>query len=187
MSINPIFVHYNFHFTPMQIFKTTPQDIDAIFAIYDQATAYQKTVNNKSWRGFERALIEHEIAEDRHFIIKEDDVIACTFVITFNDEIIWKEASKDAAIYLHRIATNPKFRGQGYVTKIVTWAKAYAAANNKKFIRLDTHSGNDRINKHYMSCGFTYKGISTIEWTAELPEHYKEGSFSLFEIALQPS
>jgi len=166
----------------MEISKTTLQDIDAVFGIYEQATSYQKTVNNKSWRGFERALIEKEIEENRHFIIKEEDEIACTFVITFNDLIIWKEASKDPAIYLHRIATNPKFRGQSYVKKIVAWAKNYAKENAKSNIRLDTHSGNERINKYYTSCGFDYKGISTIEWTNELPEHYKEGSFSLFEI-----
>ncbi|AOC94471.1 Acetyltransferase (GNAT) family protein [Flavobacterium anhuiense] len=168
----------------MIIFKTTIQDIDAVFDIYNQATSYQKTVNNKSWRGFERALIEKEIAENRHYIIKEGIEIACTFVITFNDLIIWKEASKDPAIYLHRIATNPKFRGRSYVKKIIEWAKEYAKQKGKEYIRLDTHSGNERINKYYSSCGFTYKGISTIEWTNELPEHYKEGSFSLFEIKL---
>lgn len=168
----------------MQFFKTTNNDIDAVFDIYNQATSYQKTVNNKSWRGFERSLIETEIKEHRHFIIKEEDEIACTFVLTFSDLIIWKEASADRAIYLHRIATNPKFRGQSYVKKIVEWAKTYAKENNKLYIRLDTHSGNDRINKYYTSCGFDYKGISVIEWTSELPEHYKECSFSLFEIKL---
>jgi ribosomal protein S18 acetylase RimI-like enzyme len=168
----------------MEFFKTTTQDIDAVFDIYNEATSYQKTVNNKSWRGFERALIEKEIAENRHFIIKEGNEAACTFVLTFNDLIIWKEASKDPAVYLHRIATNPKFRGQSYVKKIIEWVKQYAKENGKEYIRLDTHSGNERINKYYTSCGFEYKGISTIEWTNELPEHYKEGSFSLFEIKL---
>ena len=168
----------------MEFFKTKNADIDTVFDIYNAATSYQKTVNNKSWRGFERTLIEKEITENRHFIIKEGNEIACTFVITFDDLIIWKEASSDAAIYLHRIATNPKFRGQSYVKKIVEWTKTYAKENNKSYIRLDTHSGNERINQYYMSCGFDYKGISTIEWTSELPEHYKEGSFSLFEIKL---
>lgn len=168
----------------MEFLKTKNEDIDAVFDIYNEATSYQKTVNNKSWRGFERLLIETEIKENRHFIIKEGDEIACTFVLTFNDLIIWKEPSSDPAIYLHRIATNPKFRGQSYVKKIVEWAKTYAKENGKSYIRLDTHSGNERINNYYTSCGFTYKGISTIEWTDELPEHYKEGSFSLFEIKL---
>ena len=168
----------------MEFFKTTNEDIDAVFDIYNKATSYQKTVNNKSWRGFERALIEKEIAEDRHFVIKEDGEVACTFVLTFNDLIIWKEASADSAVYLHRIATNPKFRGQSYVKKIIEWVKTYAKENGKSYIRLDTHSGNERINKYYMSCGFDFKGVSVIEWTNELPEHYKEGSFSLFEIKL---
>lgn len=168
----------------MEFLKTKNEDIDTVFDIYNAATSYQKTVNNKSWRGFERTLIEKEITENRHFIIKEGNEIACTFVITFDDLIIWKEASTDPAIYLHRIATNPKFRGQSYVKKIVEWAKTYAKEYNKSYIRLDTHSGNERINQYYMSCGFDYKGISTIEWTSELPAHYKEGSFSLFEIKL---
>ncbi|MEA9413856.1 GNAT family N-acetyltransferase [Flavobacterium sp. PL02] len=168
----------------MEFFKTTNEDIDAVFDIYNEATSYQKTVNNKSWRGFEKALIEKEIAEDRHFIIKDEGEVACTFVLTFNDLIIWKEASADPAVYLHRIATNPKFRGRSYVTKIIEWVKVYAKENGKEYIRLDTHSGNERINKYYMSCGFDFKGVSVIEWTSELPEHYKEGSFSLFEIKL---
>lgn len=42
----------------MEFFKTKNEDIDAVFDIYNAATSYQKTVNNKSWRGFERTLIE---------------------------------------------------------------------------------------------------------------------------------
>ena len=168
----------------MIIQKSTLADIPAIFKLYDLATAHQKTVTNKGWKGFKISQVTKEIEEDRHFIILEGGTIACTFLITFNDEIIWKEASNDTAVYLHRIATNPLFRGNSYVRKIVDWAKEYAQENNKQFIRLDTHSGNDKIKAYYESCGFTYKGISHIEWTEELPEHYKEGSFSLFEIEL---
>ncbi|RRJ93802.1 GNAT family N-acetyltransferase [Flavobacterium macacae] len=168
----------------MTILKSKTEDIDAIFKLYDQATAYQKTVTKKSWKGFERALIENEIEENRHFIIKEDDKVACTFVLTFDDAVIWKEANLEPSVYIHRIATNPDFRGRNYVKKIVDWTVNYAQENNKLYVRLDTHSGNERINAYYESCGFTYKGISEIEWTSDLPEHYKEGSFSLFEIKI---
>lgn len=168
----------------MKIIKSSKENIEAIFKIYEEATSYQKTVAKKTWRGFERTLIEKEIEENRHFVIKEEDEIASTFVITFNDEIIWKEASLQPSVYIHRIATNPNFRGKGYVKKIVEWTINYAKENDKLYVRLDTHSGNERINEYYVSCGFTYKGISEIEWTSDLPEHYKEGSFSLFEIKI---
>lgn len=168
----------------MTITNSTPKDIDTIFKLYDAATAYQKTVNNKSWSGFEQVLVEKEINENRHFKIMEGDEMACTFVITFSDPIIWKNSEEDKAIYLHRIATNPNFRGRGYIKKIVEWSIAYARKNEMDFIRMDTHSGNERLNRHYISSGFTYKGISSIEWTNDLPEHYKDGPFSLFEIVL---
>lgn len=166
----------------MKIINSTFEDLDTIFKLYDAATAYQKTVNTKSWNGFERTLVEKEITENRHFKIIEDDDLACTFVIAFSDPTIWKNSDQDRAIYLHRIATNPNFRGRSYIKKIVTWAIAYTKENGLSFIRMDTQSGNDKLNAHYINSGFIYKGISTIEWTSDLPEHYKTGPFSLFEM-----
>ncbi|MGJ1264943.1 GNAT family N-acetyltransferase [Sphingobacterium spiritivorum] len=168
----------------MIIRSSTRADIDNIFDIYEQASAYKLQVSSKGWKGFRRDLVEKEIDENRHFVILEEDVVACTFLIVLQDEIIWKDRGSDPAIYIHRIATNPSFRGNSYVKTIVKWAKNYALEHKKKFIRLDTHSGNEKINEYYKSCGFTYQGISQINWQEGLPEHYKEGSFSLFEIAL---
>ncbi len=125
-----------------------------------------------------------EIREGRHFVIKVGDVIVCTFVLTFNDPVIWKEADADPAIYIHRIATNPKYRGFNFVQQIVTWLRIYAQEKDKRYIRLDTHSGNERLNKHYIRCGFSFVCTSAITWVVDLPEHYKDGPFSLFEIAL---
>ena len=158
------------------------KDLDKIFELYNEATLYQKKVTTKSWRGFERSQVIKEIDERRHYVILEGEEIVCTFVITYNDPIIWEDGATAPAIYIHRIATNPKYRGNSYVQKIVNWTKELAIAENRRLVRLDTHSGNDRINAYYVSCGFTYIGIRSIEWTPELPEHYKEGSFSLFEL-----
>lgn len=168
----------------MKIINSTHAEIPAIFELYDAATAYQKIVNNKSWQGFDKELIEQEIDENRHFVIWENDEVACTFLIAFKNLTLWKDKGLDQAIYLHRIATNPKFRGRSYVQKIVDWAVIYAKENHLSFVRLDTHSGNERLNQHYIQCGFEYKGIISIEWTPDLPAHYQDGPFSLFELEL---
>lgn len=168
----------------MNIIPSTLPDINDIFAIYDSATVYQKKLKNKGWQGFERTLIAQEINEQRHFKIMENNDIACTFVIAFSDPTIWKNAQDEKAIYLHRIATHPNFRGRGYINKIIAWAKEYATKKNIDFIRMDTHSGNEQLNAHYIRSGFTHIGIRDVEWTNDLPEHYKTGPFSLFEIKL---
>ncbi|MBO3099941.1 GNAT family N-acetyltransferase [Gelidibacter pelagius] len=168
----------------MNISQSTLADINDIFTLYDAATAYQKTVNNKSWSGFDRALIEKEINENRHYKIMEGNEMASTFVVTFEDPVIWDNSDQDKAIYLHRIATDPNYRGRSYIKKIIEWSKSLAKERDIDFIRMDTHSGNDRLNSYYIRSGFVHKGIRDIEWTSDLPEHYKTGPFSLFEMKI---
>jgi len=169
----------------MEIINSTPEDIETIFKLYHEGTAYQKKVAKKHWKGFEPALVELEIRENRQWKIIVNGQIACVFAITFNDPFIWQEKDRDPAIYIHRIATHPLFRSRSFVKHIIDWAKEYAKNNGKSFIRMDTGSGNDKLNNYYINCGFTYLGIVNLGDTENLPEHYKKGSSSLFEIKIQ--
>ena len=166
----------------MRITNSTPEDINAIFNLYDDAVEFQKTVFNKQWQGFERSLVETEISENRQWKIVTDDGIACIFAITFNDPLIWNEKDKDPAIYIHRIVTNPQFRGGAYVKEIVKWARQYAKSINKKYIRMDTWGDNEKLRNYYVSCGFKYLGLTHMKNTKGLPKHYEGLSLSLFEI-----
>ena len=166
----------------MLIINSTHEDIDTIFGLYDDAVAFQKTVFYKQWQGFDRLLVEKEVSENRQWKIVVDGSVACIFAITFNDPLIWKEKDQDPAIYIHRIVTNPKFRGGAYVKEIVKWAKQYARSIDKKFVRMDTWSDNEKLREYYTSCGFQYLGITVMENTGGLPKHYEGLSLSLFEI-----
>ena len=166
----------------MKIINSTYEDIDTIFKLYEEGTAYQKAVAKKHWKGFERALVEKEIVEKRQWKVLMEDDIACVFAITFNDPHIWQEKDKDPSIYIHRIATNQRFRGNSFVKHIIDWAKPYAKQNKKEFIRMDTGSGNEKLNNYYIDCGFIYLGVIQLGSTANLPEHYRNGTSSLFEI-----
>lgn len=166
----------------MLITNSTPEDIGSIFHLYDQAVKFQKTVFDKHWQGFERDLIEQEIAESRQWKIVIDGQVACIFAITFNDPLIWKERDQDPSIYIHRIVTNPDFRGGAFVKKIVEWAKGYAKSIDKKYIRMDTWGDNEKLREYYVSCGFDYLGITVMKNTQGLPQHYEGISLSLFQI-----
>ena len=166
----------------MLITNSTPEDIDTIFQLYDEAVKFQKTVFNKQWQGFERDLIKKEIAENRQWKIVIDGQVACIFAITFNDPLIWKEKDQDPSIYIHRIVTNPSFRGGAFVKEIVKWAKVYAKSIDKKFIRMDTWGDNEKLRDYYVNCGFDYLGITVMENTEGLPKHYEGLSLSLFQI-----
>ena len=128
----------------------TINDIPEIFRLYRIAADYQRQKQTVVvWPEFSPELVETEVLENRQWKLIIDGQIACIWAITFSDKQIWGERNNDPSIYIHRIATNPDFRGQNFVGKIVAWAKMYAVKNNKDFVRLDTIGNNVKLIEHY--------------------------------------
>lgn len=168
----------------MQIENVDLQDIKTIFVLYDQAVEFQKTNSAQHWKGFEAALVENEISEKRLWKIIIGGDIACIFSIAYSDPLIWGDKGHDPAIYIHRIVTNPLFRGRGFVKIIVEWAKEHSKTTGKKFIRMDTWADNQKLIDYYSECGFKCLGTNTPADTKALPVHYEGISLTLFEIKL---
>ena len=168
----------------MQIINSTAADTQAIFKLYDDAIAFQKTKFTKHWQGFDLALVETEIKENRQFKIMMADTIVCIFAITFNDVAIWGDKDEQPSIYIHRIVTNPLFRGNNFVNEIIIWAKKYGKENGRQFIRMDTWGDNQKLIDYYKKCGFTFLGLSGKMNAKDLPKHYSDIQLSLFEIKI---
>lgn len=170
----------------MKIHNSTLEDIKEIFRLYGLATEYQKTIfPENTWPTFEHELVATEIQEQRQFKIIIDDQIACVWAITFRDPQIWEERDKDPSIYIHRIATNPDFRGRKFVAEIVNWARGYARYHQKGFIRMDTCGNNQKLIDHYRKSGFNFLGIVRLKSADKLPSHYQDADVCLFEIKLE--
>lgn len=169
----------------MVIKNVTITDIGEVFKFYKIASEYQ-TAKKKVvvWPAFERAMVETEIAENRQFKLLINNEIACIWAITFSDKQIWEERNKDTAVYIHRIATDPKFRGNNFVADIVTWAKEYVKQKKIQFIRLDTLGNNIKLIAHYKNAGFDFLGLFNLKNTDRLPDHYQLAPVCLFEIDL---
>ena len=168
------------------IINSNLNDIPEIFKLYKLATEFQKLkFPDNQWPEFDKELISTEVLENRQFKLIINNEIACVWAITFSDAQIWEDKENNSSIYIHRIATNPEFRGQNFVQKIVDWAENYAAWKNKEFIRMDTCGKNDRLINHYKNCGFNFLGIKKLENTSELPLHYHNADVCFFEIKLK--
>ncbi|WP_432221242.1 GNAT family N-acetyltransferase [Flavobacterium sp. TMP13] len=169
----------------MIITNSTLNDIPEIFRLYKLATEFQKIkFPENQWPEFSEKLITSEIREKRQFKIIIENKIACVWAITFNDAQIWEDKENNSSIYIHRIATNPEFRGQNFVQKIVEWAKDLAVEQKKECIRLDTCGKNNALINHYKKCGFNFIGMNKLENTSDLPVHYHNADVCLFEIKL---
>lgn len=168
----------------MKFRNSDGDDFNEIVRLYDLAIEFQKTKFDKSWLPFDRKMINREIAEKRHWKILIEDKIACIYSITFEDPLIWKEKGFDPAIYIHRIVTNPEFRGRRFVPKITEWARGFARSTGKKFVRMDTWGDNQKLIDYYTGCGFEFLGTVTPTKTDEMPKHYEGITLGLFEIQI---
>jgi hypothetical protein len=167
----------------MEIKNCVMNDANEVLSLYEAARNLQTQQQMVVWPFFEKAFIEKEIQEQRQWKIIVDNQIACNFTITFEDKEIWGEKDNNNAIYIHRICTNPIFRGKRYINAIVTWAKAYAVQQQKQFVRLDTLGNNTKLIQHYTSAGFEFLGMFKLTNTASLPLHYQnEPNCCLFEM-----
>ncbi|HEY5370942.1 MAG TPA: GNAT family N-acetyltransferase [Hanamia sp.] len=148
----------------MRIVNSDLNDIPEIFRLYKLATDFQKIkFPDNQWSVFDKELITTEVIENRQFKLLIENKIACVWAITYSDAQIWENSENDNSIYIHRIATNPEFRGNNFVQAIVDWSKNYATEQNKQFIRMDTCGKNERLINHYKNCGFSYLGIKKLE------------------------
>lgn len=169
----------------MTISNSTLADIPEIFRLYKLATDYQKiSFPGNVWPEFNYDFITKEVLENRQFKIMIDNEIACIWAITYNDAQIWEEKENNDAIYIHRIATNPGFRGKNFVQLIADWSKHFGKKENKRFIRMDTCGQNDRLINHYKNCGFQFLGMKKLKDSSGLQEHYQNAEVCYFEIEL---
>lgn len=168
----------------MQIRNSSPQDIEEIFRLYRIASAYMVDRCPVVWPEFDRTMVETEIVENRQWKMILEDEVACIWATAYRDPLIWEEKDVDPAVYIHRIATNPNFRGQFFVQKIVDWAIDHAKEKDIKYVRLDTVGNNPRLIKHYTEAGFEFLGFKKLKNPADLPAHYHELPVALFELKL---
>ena len=165
----------------MRIENSLLEDLPNIFDLYRIATDYMKSKNQVHWPEFSRKLIIKEIEEKRQWKISIEGEIACIWATALNDELIWGNDNNDPSVYIHRIASNPNFRGQKFVKSIVSWSDDYCIKNDLKFIRMDTVGLNEGLINHYKKLGFEFLGTKELENVDGLPAHYKEGPVCLFQ------
>jgi ribosomal protein S18 acetylase RimI-like enzyme len=168
----------------MEIKNSQVEDMDKIFDLYKIATDFQITKSVVAWPDFDRELVKKEISEKRQWKIVIDNQIACIWATTESDPQIWQKRNDEPAIYIHRISTNPDFKGRNLVSEIVTWSRNFAKEKNKKYVRMDTVGENIGLINYYKKCGFDFLGLSELKNTTDLPAHYHNATVSLFQLSV---
>ena len=169
----------------VKIFNTTPNDLDIIFWLFEQAMELQGKNDYKVWEGIDKGALQKDIDEGLQYKIVKDNDILCIFSIQYNDPFIWRGRDQNDAIYLHRIVVNPNFKGQKQFQKVLNWAVQFAKRSNLKFVRMDTWADNKKIIDYYKSFGFEFIENYKTPNAVELPIQNRDLNVALLEIEVK--
>lgn len=112
---------------------------------------------------------ETDITNNEMYIIKKDNKLIGSFVLSNFDDPDYKEIDWDKNlkkfIYLNRLVISPKEQGKGYAKKVMTYIDEYAQNNNLDSIRLTVYEKNINAIRLYEKNGF--KRIQKGNWQLE--------------------
>jgi ribosomal protein S18 acetylase RimI-like enzyme len=168
----------------IQVCNTDLSDLKTILWLFDEATKLQNKNGYKVWDSIDEMALQKEIANKLQFKIVKNDSILCIFSIQYSDPFIWQDKDQNDAIYLHRIVTNPNFKGQRLFGKVLNWVFQFAKQNNRNYVRMDTWADNQQLIDYYKSFGFRFIENYKTTYTDKLPLQNRNLNVALLELTI---
>lgn len=106
-----------------------------------------------------------------------DDLPIVTFCLMDADPDVWPEAGEGEALYLHRLAVDPEYQGQGFSRLALDFAVAETRRRGRPVLRLNTGADRQKLLDLYSGYGFRCVGVRPLR-------HYTSARF---ELALSPA
>ncbi|MBZ9629610.1 GNAT family N-acetyltransferase [Salegentibacter sp. LM13S] len=161
--------------------KANLEDLNEIKKLTEACAEALQQQNIHQWNEHypSREKLQNDIQREELFVYEiEEDRIIAIMVLTPKMDAVYENiqwlTETDKNLYIHRLATHPKFWGKGYARKMMDFAEEFAKNQNSTSIRLDTFSKNIRNLKFYENRGYERLGDVYFPHKNEYPFHCYE-------------
>lgn len=161
--------------------QATMDDLPTVFAVLNDAALWLHERGISQWptyfdrRGWRGERIGNYV--DAGWVWLASDARGAVAVMTLSPEADpdfvhgWPDGPNDA-LYIYRMATVRRAKGNDIGARLVTWAGDRAAREGYRWLRLDCFRTNTRLHRYYERLGF--QRVGTVE-------HATRGSGALFQ------
>ncbi|WP_053976727.1 GNAT family N-acetyltransferase [Mangrovimonas xylaniphaga] len=163
--------------------KATLQDLDAVVSITLACAKHMCGNGIFQWNDNypNRAAFKKDIEREELLVFeKQNGILGCVVRSPHKDDVYnnvtWLTKDENN-LYIHRLAVQPNYQGQGIAQQLMDTVEQYARTNSFKSIRLDTFSQNSRNQKFYELRG--YKQLEAIYFPNQ-----SEHPFYCYELVL---
>lgn len=148
---------------PITIAQALPTDVDAVVAILTGASAWLTSRGIDQWGpgSFTRERGAEAIERGVVYVAKRRGEIVATLRLQWSEEALWGGRPGGAG-YVHRLAVDRAYAGQGIGLSLLRWAEDQVAAMGLPFLRLDCMAGNPALRDYYLRAGFTF--VDEVMW-----------------------
>ncbi len=149
----------------MNLRLATPEDLDTIWNILQDAIAQRKKDGSEQWQhGYpNKQIVEADIQDSHGYVlIKENQIIAYAAIVfgiepAYND-IKGQWLSQDEYVVVHRVATAESYKGHGVATLLFQFIERLSIGKGVFSVKVDTNFDNYPMLRileklHYTHCG----------------------------------
>lgn len=156
---------------PLRVVQARPSEVEVICAILEEAARWLSARGIDQWpASFDRAPVAAGIERGEVYLAIVDGQPAGTVRLQAADPSVWGDDANDA-LYVHRLAVRPTYRGHGLGLALLQWAEGVALGRGKTYLRLDCMLENDGLRRYYLAAGFRECGmVAGPTWSARLFE-----------------
>jgi ribosomal protein S18 acetylase RimI-like enzyme len=157
------------------------EELPLVHGFYEAAIAFQKLHDYNVWNGYAKELLVKEARDHLLHKLEIDGKIALVFSAIYSDKLLWHETDRDDAVYVHRLAVNPEYRGRKLFRHVFAWLLEEAKNKKRKFLRLDTWGDNPKMIRYYESFGYRFVRNYSSGNDERLPPPHRNLFFALME------
>jgi ribosomal protein S18 acetylase RimI-like enzyme len=161
----------------LEFLRIQPEDLGRVSSVIQGVSDWWTTQGKPMWpleTLTPEALLNSYPTGEFWLGVVADEAVA-TFVLVEDDPLFWRDIAPDESLFIHKIAVDRRFAGQGFGVQILDFAMAQAREHDKRFLRLDTDVRRAPVRALYERYGFV--------WAGEL--RVRDFDCVLYEIAVQ--
>lgn len=149
-----------------EVSLATLEDAEEILQLLRDVAIWLQEIGERQWETIRNQEddegIREDIAKGNTYIVRRNREVIATFSLlpeqSHWDIWLWEEKS-DEAVYLHKLAVNPKVIGNSLGREILHWIERDLLRSGKDLLRLDCIATNENLKTFYKKNGYTNLGV----------------------------
>ena len=136
----------------------TASDVAGIHRLLLDAESWLAERGIPMWLPVELLIdpIRNDVAAGMHLVAEIDGELAGTLRFQLEDALFWPDLPPGGSAFVHRLAVDRRFAGQGVSTALLGWAVNRARELDREFLRLDCDAARPRLRAFYERFGFRH-------------------------------